>query len=170
MGGTPTILFGAGGIGTTATSFTYTWETPEAANSLLQTLSSLHIQELDSAASYPPGNPWNTETLLGQAGVSDMDFAIDTKVAIHEGFALNDATIPASIDKSLVLMGVKKVRTLYAHVPDPSTPIEETAKAFHRQYLAGKFERVSTKVKGRLSSPSSFSSFNTYIPASLPSN
>ena len=53
----PHLLFGAGGIGTTATSFTFTWDTPEKVAALLEELRRLGICELDSAASYPPSNP-----------------------------------------------------------------------------------------------------------------
>ena len=139
---TPNLVFGAGGIGTTANSFTFTWDTPEAVNSLLSTLQDLDIKELDSAASYPPTNPWNTETLLGQAKVGEKGFIIDSKIAAHGRGALDDESITSSIDKTLSLLGVKKVRTIYSHKPDPNTPIEETAAAYHKHYLAGKFERV----------------------------
>ena len=141
---TPNLVFGAGSIGTTAKSFTFTWDTPQAVSSLLSKLQSLDISELDSAAAYPPGNPWNTETLLGQAEAGNKGFIIDTKVAAHDGTRLNQQGISSSIDKSLALLGVKKVRTLYSHLPDLKTPIEETAAAFHEAYLAGKFEKVST--------------------------
>ena len=138
----PNVVFGAGGIGTTAKSFTYTWDDADKVESLLSTLRDLDVLELDSAASYPPGNPWNTETLLGEAKAGDKGFIIDTKIAAHGGNRLNDQGIASSIEKSLTLLGVEKVRTLYAHAPDVKTPIEETAAAFHKQYRAGKFERV----------------------------
>lgn len=139
---TPKLLFGAGGIGTTAKSFTFTWDTPGTVSSLLDTLQNLGITELDSAASYPPGNPWNTETLLGQAKAGEKGFVIDSKVAVHDGTLLNEQGISSSIDKSLALLGVSSVHGLYSHMPDLKTPIEETAAAYHKQYLAGKFEKV----------------------------
>ncbi len=140
------VVFGAGGIGTTEKSFTFTWDTPEKVSDLLVTLDQLQLRELDSAASYPPSNPWNTETLLGQAKAVDKGFIVDSKVIISKsGPKLDDATISSSIDRTLELLGTDKIRTLYAHAPDKNTPIEETAKAFHRQYAAGKFERVSAK-------------------------
>ena len=145
---TPNIIFGAGGIGTTAKSFTYTWDDSDKVSSLLSTLRELDVLELDSAASYPPGNPWNTETLLGEAKAIDKGFIIDTKVAVHGGIRLDDQRISSSIDQSLALLGTDKVRTLYAHAPDVKTPIEETAAAFHKQYVAGKFERVCMRFFG----------------------
>lgn len=139
---TPKLLFGAGSIGTTAKSFTFTWDTPEAVSSLLDALENLGITELDSAAAYPPGNPWNAERLLGQAKAGKRGFIIDTKV-IPVGNRLNEQGISFSVDKSLALLGVNGVRVLYSHMPDLKTPIEETAAAYHQQYLAGKFEKVN---------------------------
>lgn len=136
------LIFGAGGIGGTEKGFTYTWDTTEKASSLLDTLEKLGLKELDSAASYPPGNPWNTETLLGQSKAVERGFTVDSKILGARGPMLTDGQIVASVDKTLQLLGAKKLRTLYAHFCDKHTPIEETAKAFDRQYREGKFERV----------------------------
>lgn len=136
------LVFGAGGIGGTEKGFTYTWDTAEKASSLLDTLEKLGLKELDSAASYPPGNPWNTETLLGQTKAVERGFIVDSKVLGARGPMLTDGQIAASVDKTLQLLDAKKLRTLYAHFSDKHTPIEETAKAFDRQYREGKFERV----------------------------
>lgn len=136
------LVFGAGGIGGTEKGFTYKWDTAEKVSSLLDTLESLGFKELDSAAAYPPGNPWNTETLLGQSNAVERGFIVDSKVLGVRGPMLTDERIAASVDKTLQLIGAKKVRTLYAHFSDKHTPIEETAKAFDRQYREGKFERV----------------------------
>ncbi|KAI4144202.1 MAG: hypothetical protein LQ340_006745, partial [Diploschistes diacapsis] len=89
----PHIVFGAGSIGTTASSFTYAWDTPESVSSFLSTLSSLNLMELDSAAVYPPGNPGNTEILLGQAKAVEKGFLIDSKVDISKGRTLNEETM-----------------------------------------------------------------------------
>jgi aflatoxin B1 aldehyde reductase len=143
----PHLVFGAGGIGVTEKSFTYTWADPEPVKSLLSVLQKLNVIELDSAASYPPGNPWNTETLLGQAEAVQGGFIIDSKVLVRRGEqSLHDEGIESSIDKTLDLLGSKKVRTLYAHAPDQNTTLEVTAAAFDKQYKAGKFERVSIDI------------------------
>ncbi|OCL07650.1 Aldo/keto reductase [Glonium stellatum] len=60
-----TVVFGAGGIGTG--NFASTWDTPDKVSALLSSLTELGINQLGSAALYPPGNPWDTETPLGQA-------------------------------------------------------------------------------------------------------
>ena len=139
----PSLVFGAGGIGNTPESFTYTWTTAESVSSLLGTLSDVNVRELDGAASYPPGNPRDSERLLGEAKAADKGFIIDSKVqGVLDGPMLDEARIGPSIDKTLSLLGVKKIRTLYAHFPDKHTPLEETARAFDKEYRAGKFERV----------------------------
>ncbi|KAB5526251.1 NADP-dependent oxidoreductase domain-containing protein [Coniochaeta sp. 2T2.1] len=139
----PNILFGAGGIGTG--KFTYTWDTPEKVSSLLTSLSSLGITELDSAASYPPASEdtFNAETLLGKAGAVEKGFVIDSQV-LHKGPTpfLSAGKIAASIDKTLEVLGTTKIRTLYAHANDELVKIEEQARGFNEQWRMGKFERL----------------------------
>ncbi|KAJ4404214.1 hypothetical protein N0V85_004926 [Neurospora sp. IMI 360204] len=139
----PRLIFGAGGIGTTARSFTYTWGTPEKVSDLLSVLQELNILELDSAAVYPPGNPWNAETLLGQSKAAGKGFIIDSKVNADRPLPhLDEERISISIGQTLGLLGANRVRAYYAHAPDPSTPLEEQARAFDLQYKAGKFEKL----------------------------
>lgn len=159
MTSTPQLIFGAGGyvISTTATrnqltalfsiggtekSFIYTWDTPEKVSELFNVLKELGLSRLDSAASYPPGNPWNTDTLLGQTKAAERGFQIDTKILgrATDGHPLSRGNIETSITKSLELLGVPKLGLLYVHAPDANTPLEETAAAFHEQYVAGRFE------------------------------
>ena len=85
--------------------------------------------------------------MLGQAGVANNGFIVDSKIVVNRvgqqmGPTLTDENISFSADKTLGLLGVDKIRTMYAHAPDPNTPLGETAKAFDRQYRAGKFEKV----------------------------
>ncbi|KXJ93413.1 NADP-dependent oxidoreductase domain-containing protein [Microdochium bolleyi] len=145
----PHIVFGAGGIGNAPGSFTFTWDTPEKVTSLLSLLKSLEITELDSAANYPPYNPWNTNTLLGQSQAAGAGFSIHDKIIGNInldtgefGESLTDTRIGASVDKSQKLLGVDKVDVLYAHMPDAHTPLEETARAFDRLHKLGKFEKL----------------------------
>ncbi|KAH8646137.1 NADP-dependent oxidoreductase domain-containing protein [Xylariales sp. PMI_506] len=136
----PTLVFGAGGIGDTEKSFTYTFTTPETVSELLETLKASSVLELDSAASYPPRGPWRTETLLGQSHATDKGFIIDSKVESHAGRKLDEETIPKSLKKTLELLGTDKIRVLYAHGPDPTTPIEQTIKGFVSVVEAGMAE------------------------------
>lgn len=139
---TPTVIFGAGGIG--AGTISQTWSTAESVSDLLDTLQTLGIKQLDSAASYPPGAPWVADTLLGQAKAVERGFLVDTKIAAHEGLenSLAESSINSSLEKSLELLNVERVHVLYAHAPDPTTSIAETARAFDEQFRAGKFEKL----------------------------
>ena len=103
----------------------------------------LELTELDSAASSPPGSPRVSERLLGESRAAGKEFVIDTKIertAISGG--LSEAAIGSSLEKSLELLGVKQVNILYAHFPDPNTPVEESARAFDKHYRAGLFKEV----------------------------
>jgi aryl-alcohol dehydrogenase-like predicted oxidoreductase len=110
---TPRILFGAGGIGEGRIS--HTWTTPSTVTELLTSLDRLGLKQLDSAASYPPGAPWITETLLGGANAAEQDFIIDTKIEVTSGPEgqgtghLSEAHINESVKKTLKLLGVQKV-------------------------------------------------------------
>lgn len=146
----PTLIFGAGGIGTTPTNFAYTWDTPEKVSALLLTLQKLQIIELDSAASYPPGNAWNTETLLGESGAVKKGFIIDSKVLSSiAASCLTWDNMSSSLDKTLTLLQSDKIRTLYSHGPESAIPIADQAAHFNRLFLQGKFERVSKLSKTR---------------------
>jgi len=49
--------------------------------------------------------------------------------------------IARSIDGTLSALGVSKVHIYYLHMPDRSTPFEETCRAMNEAYQAGKFEK-----------------------------
>ncbi|KAL5325476.1 hypothetical protein ACEPPN_006602 [Leptodophora sp. 'Broadleaf-Isolate-01'] len=140
----PSLIFGAGGIGKGRIS--HTWVDASQTSSLLKTLSSLNLTELDSAASYPPGAPWVTEGLLGETKAAESGFAIDTKILAkgekgRDG-TLSESGIDESLEKSLRLLGVEQVNILYTHAPDTATPVEETARAFDKHFRAGKFKKL----------------------------
>jgi aflatoxin B1 aldehyde reductase len=147
------LIFGAGGIGEGRIS--HTWTTPEQTEELLKSLDELGLKQLDSAASYPPGSPWVTETLLGQAKAAGKGFMIDSKIMPYSlalGFrepkaksgaeSLSEANIDASFKKTFELMGIEKVNIMYAHCSDPETPAEESARAFNKHLQAGHCEKV----------------------------
>ncbi|KAH8816132.1 putative aldo/keto reductase [Xylogone sp. PMI_703] len=137
------LVFGAGGIGKGKIS--HTWTTLEEVNELLSSLSDIGLNQLDSAASYPPGAKWVTETLLGQSKASEKGFTIDTKILVTGGNGaghLSEKNIDASVEKSLELLGTNQVNILYSHGPDPTTPPEETARAYDKHYHAGRCKAI----------------------------
>jgi aflatoxin B1 aldehyde reductase len=146
------LIFGAGGIG--KGSISHTWTTPETTNELLESLKELGLLQLDSGAAYPPGSPWVTETLLGKSKAAEKGLAIDSKIlpwslirgrdpeAKGGSNSLTEENIDASLKKTLELLGVEKINILYAHTPDPTTPAEESARAFDKHFRAGRFKEV----------------------------
>ncbi|KAK3318933.1 NADP-dependent oxidoreductase domain-containing protein [Apodospora peruviana] len=138
---TPSLVFGVASVGYTASGTAYTFDTAEKVSELLALLQRLNIKQIDSSAVYPSGNTWHAETLLGESQAAEKGFIIDSKVLYQPDVPfLDDKGISASIDRTLELLGTRKIGTYYAHAPDPNTPLEEQTKAFQKQYLAGKSE------------------------------
>jgi aflatoxin B1 aldehyde reductase len=146
------LIFGAGGIG--EGRITHTWTTPDQTSDLLNSLDELGMKQLDSAASYPPGSPWVTETLLGKAEAAKKGFVIDSKImgfpiatgrdpkAKSGAGSLTEKNIDESFQKTFDLLGIEKVHIMYTHLPDPTTPAEESARAFDKHFRAGHCEKV----------------------------
>jgi aryl-alcohol dehydrogenase-like predicted oxidoreductase len=147
----PHILLGSGG-GIVPTS------TSEELNNLLKHLKTLPttIYGIDTAAVYPSSNNGKSEALLGEAGIGNSGFVLDTKVLVFppgggpntngrekDGGSLSRANILRSSRESLDRLKVARVRCLYAHSPDNSTPAAETVGAFGEVLKAGEAEVVS---------------------------
>jgi aflatoxin B1 aldehyde reductase len=66
---------------------------------------------------------------------------VDTKAESHDPGSHKANNITESINNSLKALGVSKVHTYYLHLPDRSTPFEETCRAINEAYDAGKFEK-----------------------------
>jgi aflatoxin B1 aldehyde reductase len=66
---------------------------------------------------------------------------VDTKAESHDPGSHKADNITESINVSLKALGLPKVHTYYLHLPDRSTPFEETCRAINMAYEAGKFER-----------------------------
>lgn len=146
------LIFGAGGIGEGRIS--HTWTTPEQTSDLLKSLDELGLKQLDSAAAYPPGSPWVTETLLGKAEAVKKGFVIDSKImprviskdgqpmGTGRDGSLKEENIDACFQKTFELIGVEKVHIMYPHASDPTTPAEESARAFDKHFHQGHCEKV----------------------------
>lgn len=112
----PSLIFGGGGIGGGVIS--HTWTDAASTRQLLSDLHELGIDRIDSAASYPPGSPWTTEGLLGEADAS-AGFAIDSKILVTRETlrgSLEEVKVAASVERSFELLKVKKVRFLVSCV------------------------------------------------------
>ena len=140
MSPSPLIIFGGASVGNT-------YNTVEEVSDLLATLQSLGITYIDTAARYPPTNPGASERLLGEANVADRGFIIDTKILANgDGSGnLTPAATNASLQRSYNRLHLKEgdVNVLYAHRPDPQTPVEEQAAGLDAQYRKGLFKKAS---------------------------
>jgi aflatoxin B1 aldehyde reductase len=140
----PHVLLGAGG------GIIPTLE-PEALTSLLKHIQTLPtpIYGIDTAASYPRINLGYSEKILGEAGIGNFDLIIDTKILVgptvdsSNGGPLSKANFQKSFEKSLANLKVGKVRAIYAHQADTSTPAAEAVAEFGAVLREGKAEIVS---------------------------
>lgn len=127
----PQLVFGTGVIGMEGMEF----QTSESVMKLLHSLEDLGITHLDTAARYPPFDPGKSEQLLEEAlNRFTNPFVIDTKVYTELGDGSGDlarTTMQKSIDGSLQrLQRPQGVNVLFAHRPDPATPLEEQIQGF----------------------------------------
>ncbi len=101
------------------------------------------IALFDTANAYNGGE---SERLVGEAVRGKHDQVL---VATKVGFGrtsgapegLSAARIAAACDESLGRLGVGAIDLYYLHVPDPTTPIEESLGAMHELLRAGKVRR-----------------------------
>ncbi|KAJ5714813.1 uncharacterized protein N7483_011994 [Penicillium malachiteum] len=142
----PSIIFGGASFGSPLIGKNFC--TPENVKELLDQLKPHNVNRIDTAARYSPGNPGGSETLLGQVNAAKQGFIIDTKVNISDANiatgagSLSAVAISKSIDESFSRLNVESVHILHFHRSDPTTPVEEQAAEMHKQYLAGRFEKV----------------------------
>ncbi|KAK7737353.1 hypothetical protein SLS53_006656 [Cytospora paraplurivora] len=134
----PNLIFGTSTFGMDMTEF----QDAESVRSLLAILKELGIARLDTAARYPPFKPGRSEQLLGEANELAANFLIDTKVYTDtstdgSGDLTQDAvekSVHASFER---LRNPEGVNILYAHRPDPTTPLEEQIQALNEQVSRG---------------------------------
>ena len=118
---------------------------PASARELLAAAKDHGINFFDSAQSYSKGK---AEQILGDAikelGWERGSFVVSTKFfrgladGPNQGRTLNRKYLLGAIDGSLQRLGLDYVDLVYAHRPDPETPIEETVWAFHDIINRGK--------------------------------
>ncbi len=108
---------------------------------LVHQAADLGVNFIDTADMYSNGV---SETYVGKAVAGQRDrFIVASKVGMRFGDGPNDiglsrGHIMASIEGSLRRLGTDYIDLYYAHLPDPSTPIEETLRAFDDLVTQGK--------------------------------
>ncbi|KAL8370103.1 hypothetical protein RB595_000463 [Gaeumannomyces hyphopodioides] len=141
----PILVFGTGNVGGP-------WGGPattvEGLPDMVDALGRLGVKRIDTAALYPGGGkPGDSERIIAASGVVShpAGFQIDTKVdwpiGQPEG-TLSAEKVNASAIKSLENLGTDQVNVLYAHWPDPATPLEEQVEAFEEQRRKGRCREV----------------------------
>jgi aflatoxin B1 aldehyde reductase len=158
----PQLLFGGLNIASGV------FNTEQDVSRLLEVLQSLGLNRIDTAAVYPNTCPGRSEQLLGESGAGEKSFIIDTKIMVSHPLGkgtLRAGEISASISDSLqrlksevrilakplavffssiqMLITRVQINILYCHMPDPDTPVKETATALDFHYKLKHFKKVS---------------------------
>ncbi|GAB7341552.1 hypothetical protein MBLNU457_7765t1 [Dothideomycetes sp. NU457] len=108
---------------------------PDHVKELLDAFHARGYRQLDTASLYP-----GSEASLGQADAASR-FTIHTKVHSGQPGDHEASKVKASIEKSLVDLRTKQVETMFLHLPDRQTPVEEVAKAMDEAAKAGSFKK-----------------------------
>jgi aflatoxin B1 aldehyde reductase len=98
-------------------------------------------REIDTAYVYNEGK---TEKILGLI-LNDLNFKqikVATKVNPRITGRLDEAAVTGQLNESLLRLNLESVDTLYLHMPDPNTPIEETLVACDKLYKEGKYKKL----------------------------
>jgi aflatoxin B1 aldehyde reductase len=127
-------------MGTTSVSLGASFNSQETLAPLLQTLLDQGIDTIDTAQLYGGGE---SEILLGEAGVAQLGFTLDTKVpgSFVPG-SLEPSALERDLRRSVQRLGVAKLDVFYLHSPDPTYPIAQTLEVLDRLHKEGLFARL----------------------------
>ncbi|XP_003413177.2 aflatoxin B1 aldehyde reductase member 4 [Loxodonta africana] len=96
--------------------------------------------EVDTAFAYGDGQ---SESILGglglRLGASGCKVKIATKANPFFGKSLKPDSLRSQLETSLKRLQCTQVDLFYLHLPDHSTPVEETLRACHQLHQEGKF-------------------------------
>ncbi|XP_051844341.1 aflatoxin B1 aldehyde reductase member 2-like [Antechinus flavipes] len=97
-------------------------------------------RELDTAFIYGDGQ---SESILGSMGLGLGDGGSRVKIATKanplNGKSLRASSVRSQLETSLKRLQCSRVDLFYLHMPDHSTPVEETLRACNELYQEGKF-------------------------------
>lgn len=116
------------------------YDTPEEVKSYLDTFSRRGYNRLDTARVYAAHAMGSSEPRLGAVSVGEH-FIIDTKVNSRLEGGHSKTNILQEIDASLAALKMSQVNTLYLHLPDRETEMEETCEGLDQAYREGKFKQ-----------------------------
>src|SRR4051812_41145032 len=126
MGSQPTpipLVFGTTGVHSKGS-----FRAKETVNEVLDTVLAHGIKHIDTAQIYG-----DAETVLGEAGVADRGFVVDTKSpGVFVPGSLEPSKLEADLRGSIARLGVKSLDVYYIHGPDPAYPIAQTLEVLDR--------------------------------------
>ncbi|KAI2467800.1 Aldo/keto reductase [Annulohypoxylon bovei var. microspora] len=138
----PIIYFGTSTFGS---SHVPALQDETVVSQFLDVLNDGGVSQIDTAARYPPDNHGGSERMIGSVKAHARGFTINTKVLFagqSSDGSLSKEAVRKSVSNSLATLGVKKLGILYAHAPDPVTPLAEQAEALNEQYQKGYCEKI----------------------------
>jgi aryl-alcohol dehydrogenase-like predicted oxidoreductase len=106
------------------------------------------VDTADVYSSWVPGHVGGeSETIIGRwmaSRATRQTTIVATKVGLGPGLeGLAPATIRAAAEASLRRLGVERIDLYYAHKDDPTTPLEESLRAFDALVREGKVRHVA---------------------------
>ncbi|OQV08787.1 hypothetical protein CLAIMM_13009 [Cladophialophora immunda] len=134
------IVLGVANVGDKSLDSTVRYDTPEEVNAYLNAFYGRGGRQIDTARAYSPMAPGSSEDRLG-AVEAGKRFSIDTKVFSLTPSSHTKEKIKENIDTSLSVLKIPKIDVEYLHVPDRTTPFEETLAAINEAFKEGKFAR-----------------------------
>lgn len=138
MASTPIIVLGAGNMGPPEDPLARL-HTPEEVQAFLNIFRKYGHNQIDTARNYSPHAPETAEPLQGQTDHASWAIT-DTKLRMTGQGSHTAEKVSKSVEDSLRALKVDSVNTMYLHVPDRETPLEETCRALDAAHKAGKFK------------------------------
>ncbi len=115
------------------------FDTPEEVKAILDTFYERGGRQIDTARLYSPHATGTSEPRIG-AVEERKKFAIDTKVFSQTPGSHARDKIAENVDLSLSALKIPQIEIEYLHMPDRTTPFEETLEAMNKAYAEGKFK------------------------------
>ncbi|EIM92034.1 aflatoxin B1-aldehyde reductase [Stereum hirsutum FP-91666 SS1] len=129
------IIYGAAGFGAPGTKAKVT--DLADAQKFVDLLVSAGHKQFDTSRFYGGGK---SEELLGKLNLEGAE--LDTKILPVQPGDHRPERLKEFVAESIKALNGKKIRTLYLHAPDRTTPFEETARGMDEIYKAGIFENL----------------------------
>lgn len=97
-------------------------------------------RQLDTSRNYAPGAAGTSEPRLGAVDAGKR-FTIDTKASYAGEHPHAKNSIIESVDASIKDLKTSPINVFYLHMPDRSTPFEDTAAGIDEAYKAGNIKQ-----------------------------